>query len=278
MRSTSKNINSFVFATNINKADNEAIESIYFGNEKIRFPNYFEQFEIKVSNINIDNVIKEITSKEFIAKQLIEKEKKQLYEQSHKLYAEYHNKENHDLSDLEDQIKKLNSKIRFSPFNKKDNISQRDQLVEKKNILEEEIKQLKIKHHEIEQEIESLEEKYKDYVPNDQIRQTVKDQFLKEYKILTNVAEEHNKHLQKELEIKVNMNKKYDEDFLNFTSNYIRSTDFKVEALKEKILSDPANIKTLQSMSKDTDYPEDIRNLANEISLMQPEQKNKRSA
>ena len=241
----------------------DSLFSFSFHNHKIKIPTDKKE-QVVLPNLSTQENISEITSNEYISNFLLEKEEEKTKEEIYKIYARLHDKER-ELHNVEYQIKKYNSKIRFSLFNKKALSLKKEELIQKRTEIENEITELRKEYDGMQYIKESLARKYAKFVPSDEDRQKFKKQFLDEYNLISNNINEYNDRLNQEKAKDDYCKKNYSEEKIENMKAKAKDIFSSVERLSEHMASDPEVTDILKSIIEDNDYRDEVKNLATSI-------------
>ena len=250
--------------------DDKYLRSFLFLGNKIVVPEGFtEKEDIKFSHFSFEESLKKVTSNEFIVDLLFKREMDKVQKERFALSVKVHEKQN-ELIRADMAIKKLDGKIRFSLFNKKALLAEKERLLESRTKIAEELETLKLAYAEKKAQEESLSGKYAKYIPTEEVRESIKNEFIKEYQVIADSIEQYNKKRQERLECK---KKSYGVETCNHMRKDIDMLSSLAEELSGILASNPENRSLLDSIVNDENCSEEVRALAGVITQMSEQKK-----
>lgn len=250
--------------------DDKYLHSFLFLGNKIVVPEGFtEKEDIKFSHFSFEESLKKVTSNEFIVDLLFKREMDKVQKERFSLSGKVHEKQN-ELTRTDMDIKKLDAKIRFSLFNKKALLAEKERLLESRTKIAEELETIKLAYAEKKAQEESLSSKYAKYVPTEEVRESIKKEFIKEYQVIADLIEQYNKKRQEKYECN---KKSYSVETCNQMRRDVDILSSLAEELSGILASNPENRSLLDSIANDKNYSEEVRTLASVVTQMSEQKK-----
>lgn len=254
--------------------DDKYLHSFSFLGNEVKIPTYFDKHkELSFANFSLEEAVKKVTSDEFVTNLLFRREKDKVSKEKHALYSKAYEKEK-ELYQLDSQIKSLGTKIRFSLFNKKALSDQRIALLEQRTKVAEELAELRLAHAEKEAQEASLEGKYAKYIPTAEVKEALKNEFIKEYDMITSYFEKYNNLAAEKQELE---GKSIDSEKLDRMRFNVRERNALAEKLCDILASNPENRNILDSIVNDENCNEEVRELAGLVTQMSEQKKVKKN-